>query len=281
MSKFVKTASVSEHAVCAMYEPLNKEEVVRLLESIPVGGSVSRLCLFSASLSYEHAVEISKMLKLTETLQVLNLGENYDIGDRGTAVLADALEHNETIIHVNFENINISDSGAFAIGKCLQVNRSILSLNLQYNSIGCQGMSSSTLEVGIGDSLKVNRTLTELILNGNDIGSEGVKSLRDALKTNNTLQILKIARNGIDDIGARLLSDGLKVNCSLRELDIRNNNIDIDGSMMILEAVGRPLLLFDRINLSGNRYSYDNTKVFKLNSFVKEHAFLNNKIACL
>ena len=111
-----------------MHEPISVEEVVQLMERIRVGGSVARLCLFSASLRYEHALEISKMLKVNESLQVLNLGENYNIGDKGTAILADALERNQTVTQVNFENLNISDPGACAIGKCLQVNKCILSI---------------------------------------------------------------------------------------------------------------------------------------------------------
>ena len=148
-----------------------------------------------------------------------------------------------------------------------------LSINLQYNSISAQGMTSSALGVGIGESLKVNRTLTELNLSGNDIGSEGMKSLGDALKTNETLKDLKLVRNGIDDLGARFLGDGLKENSSLSVLDLQNNKIDIDGAMKILKALGKPLRVIESINLSGNSYSYDSTKVFQLACYVKENAF--------
>ena len=297
MSEFPNVTAVSEHAVCAMHEPVGSEEFKKLMETIATSKTVSRACFFSTSLDYKSAVEVAKMLKLNKALQVLDLSENYDIGDKGVTLLADALEQNQSVVQVSFENLNISNSGAHAIGKCLVVNKYIVRLNLQYNSISAEGIKAEAVAksmsttahqlfctsrpFGIGESLKINSTLKELNLNGNEIGSMGAESIGDALKSNTSLEILRLVRNGIGDTGAISLGDGLKENSSLQILELQNNEIGVAGSLQLLKAAAAAGSPIKKINLARNSHCRDKESITQLTCFISEQAFLSNEVVNL
>eukprot|EP00808_Paulinella_micropora_P009145 g74483.t1 len=143
------------------------------------------------------------MLKVNTTVQTLNIGDN-NLGDKGAALVAEAIKVNKTLQAVGLSSNNIGDDGAKAIGKALEVNSTLISINLEDNGIGPAGAQH------IAKALEVNTTLTSLGLSTNVIGDAGAQAIGEALRVNKNLQTLWIASNNIGGKGAAAFADALK-----------------------------------------------------------------------
>ena len=60
------------------------------------------------------AVYISQLLKVTRTLQYLNMNYN-DIGDDGMAVISEALQHNKSLTTLRVQQCGLSVKGTVVI----------------------------------------------------------------------------------------------------------------------------------------------------------------------
>jgi Ran GTPase-activating protein (RanGAP) involved in mRNA processing and transport len=91
-------------------------------------------------------------------------------------------------------NVNqIGDKGTAALAEALKVNTLLTQLALRNNNIGVDGASA------LADALKVNTSATKIWLNDNAIGAEGAAALFDALKVNTSLTTIWLNGNQVDE----------------------------------------------------------------------------------
>ena len=115
---------------------------------------------------------------------------NYHLGNEGTIGLCKVLKMNNTVKVLNLFNNNITD--VQSIVELLKTNNTLQELRLNNNNI--------TDVQSIGEGLKTNNTLKKLFLGNNNITDDsGIQSIIDGLKTNNTLKTLSLANNQLSD----------------------------------------------------------------------------------
>jgi Ran GTPase-activating protein (RanGAP) involved in mRNA processing and transport len=133
-------------------------------------------------------LSISNMLKVNNTLQVLNLKGNA-MGNNGE-LMADALKVNGSLTSLDISNCGFGfDEDCIRLSEALAQNNSLTELKLDNNRI-------STSNVLFG-SLKVNSSLKTLSIKSILLSTEGVNSLCDALTVNRTLTELDLGSNRI------------------------------------------------------------------------------------
>lgn len=122
---------------------------------------------------------------------------------------------------LDLNNNNIGDIGTAAIAEALKGNTLLASLDLGTNNIGDIGAAA------LAEALKGNIGLTELKLCHNNIGDIGAAALAEALKSNTALTVteLSLYNNSIGDIGARAILGALKGSTALTHLYLGSNNI--------------------------------------------------------
>jgi len=192
---------------------------------------------------------IGTVLTTNKCIQVLNLNENYDLGDAGVHALAQGLAHNSSVLEVLLENGNVRANGARSLACCLTTNKAIIRLFLPYNSISDDGLGSNTsfkegslpsmtsFGIGLGDCLQFNKTLQELNLDGNEMTAKGAEFLSKGLAENSSLRILSLVRNNVEDEGAGHFANALRENSSLMTLNLRNNKIGMPGAINLLNSI--------------------------------------------
>ncbi|KAJ3087549.1 hypothetical protein HK102_010818, partial [Quaeritorhiza haematococci] len=143
---------------------------------------------------------ISKRLK-DATITMKHRG----LGPRGAEAVAEILEKNPTLTHLDLTN-NACQAGAACLGKALNNNRALTHLNLSSNQL----VSECGKE--LADMLKENKTLKTLILRGNRLSDREVKHFANSLMTNSTLAVLDLSYNDIGDVGVVALGSSLSKN---------------------------------------------------------------------
>jgi Ran GTPase-activating protein (RanGAP) involved in mRNA processing and transport len=239
-----------ETALSCVFEKVPDKGIFReLMRTLADNRTVIRLCFHSASLSVEHACMIGTVLAKNKCIQVLNLNENYDLGDAGVHALAQGLVQNSSVLEVLLENGNVRANGARSLACCLTTNKTIIRLFLPYNSISDDGLGSNTslkegslppinsFAIGLGDCLQFNNTLQELNLDGNEVTAKGAEFLSTSLARNSSLRILSLARNNVEDKGASHFANALRENSSLMTLNLRNNKIGMPGAFNLLNTI--------------------------------------------
>ena len=197
---------------------ISKENAIKVLQE--AGETHGRADLSNVQMESDVAVSLSQQLAKSMVVE-LNLSMN-NVGDRGAAALAHALEKNRQLQRLELANNGVGAKGACALVEALATNKSLRVLDLYGNQVGLEGcrafadaFSSQTCCIqklmlganGIGDEevsllangLCKNKKLRELNLTGNTITSEGASSLAEMLKTNRSLTHLSMSSHALDD----------------------------------------------------------------------------------
>ena len=182
------------------------------LQQVRDGAEVLNLSPWSVRIGLDGSIALAESirqphLKLTTVLLNCN-----DIGPKGSAVLADALNVNASITKLDLSGNAISDLGATSLSDALRRNTTLKVLDLEDNGIGPTGASA------LADGLKVNRALESLHLAENLIADTGATAFACCLSTNNTLRTLWLAGNKIGLSGGTSLSSSLSSNTALKTL---------------------------------------------------------------
>ena len=148
--------------------------------------------------------------------------KTFGLSEKTQSDLIRVFKNDPTLKELKLVNNQIGDKGAALIADALKKNTTLKKLYLGKNKIGDEGAAL------IADALKKNTTLTALGLYGNQIGDEGASALADALKKNTTLTSLGLYDNQIGDKGAGFLAEALKQNSSLTGLYFGYNKIGED-----------------------------------------------------
>ena len=139
------------------------------------------------------ARSLNKMLLVNKSLTHLNLSENNTFSDSGARCIFEGLQHNSTLVYLNFGRTNITATDpdtARSLTKMLQINKSLTHLDLSGNN-------------GFSDS--------------------GARCIFESLQHNSTLIYLNLGETSItatDPDIARSLTKMLQVNKSLTHLDL-------------------------------------------------------------
>ena len=157
-----------------------------------------RLTFSNCQLTYNGAVSISRILRINKTVQFLDISRNC-IGDDGISVLLDSLHINTTLIQLVAYCCKFYNQGAKSVAEMLQKNNTLKHLDISLNIIEDDGMTAiarslhTSTDNGTGNM--TNNTLIKLSISFNDVGDDTVKAL---LKTfvDGSLIKLKLSRFG-------------------------------------------------------------------------------------
>ena len=213
-----------------------------LAVALETNRSLTYLNLASLSISCS-ASALAEALHLQRTLTLLDLISNQTSDTEVIQLAKTLLYKNNTLAYLNLHDNNIGaeeeasssiSCSATALAEALQFNRTLTHLDLSYNKI------CDTEAIQLAQTLlDKNNTLTYLDLSDNNIGAEeeasssiscSVTALCEALQLNRTLTHLDLSHNQISDTGAiQLAQTLLDKNNTLAHLDLMFNNINAEG----------------------------------------------------
>lgn len=164
-----------------------------------------------------------------QSLRKLDVSVNR-MGNRCASVLAQALQANHAITHVNLEFNEISDS--VIIAQFLR-HPSIQILNLAWNHVG------GNIDEMVLAALAGNTALISLDLTENTLQNKDAKALAKAISTNTTLKKLELGQNLIEAKGAWAIYNALRVHPGVQRPYVSMNDNKIGLFVEILcSAVG-------------------------------------------
>eukprot|EP01028_Stygiella_incarcerata_P009153 TRINITY_DN4279_c0_g1_i11.p1 TRINITY_DN4279_c0_g1~~TRINITY_DN4279_c0_g1_i11.p1 ORF type:complete len:506 (-),score=82.38 TRINITY_DN4279_c0_g1_i11:684-2123(-) len=173
---------------------------IQIAEGLENNHSLKELHLSLCGIGAKGAIRIGRMLEKNSSLVILNLRDNYRIGDEGWSQIAKGLEVNTSLKKLDIEECGIRIIGAIKIGQMLEANSSLLSLDLsRNNSIGDEGATR------ISEGLKKNHSLLNLQMDKCGIRSRplltGFRSLlrRNRLRKTSECHSIQVRRDGYGD----------------------------------------------------------------------------------
>ena len=140
------------------------------------------------------------------------------------AVLINFLQKTPILETLRLQSTNLGNAGVIEIADALNENNHLIHLDLSDNQIEVEGVKA------IADALKKNNQLTHLDLSRNQIEVEGAMAIINALKKNNQLTQLYLSYNQIEVEGAKAIANALKKYNQLTHLDLSGNQIEVEGA---------------------------------------------------
>jgi len=148
---------------------LGDDEIRKLIDSIQIESTnasmnnIKRIILRGNCIGPTGAGIIASLLKNQYvTINLLSLEWNQILSD-GLIKLAEALEGNKRLTHLDVRNNNINDDGAIFLAKILCVNTTLRVLDMRWNQITDKGMLS------FRESLLTRQPPIKLLYHGNVI----------------------------------------------------------------------------------------------------------------
>ena len=188
-----------------------------LCDSLHHNTTLKELYLDYSGLKPEHMQLLGQALTNNNTLSILDISDNEDIGPDGCQHLANV--RNTSLSKLLMMECHIEDAGADHIGKMLLHNKSIRSVELTNNYIK----------------------------------DDGVKMLVEHLISNTTLRQLNLAHNFITNIGAGYLVKLFSCNpCKVNDIILDNNPLEDKGTDLILQSITTPMELLGLSNTCVN-----------------------------
>eukprot|EP00980_Cylindrotheca_fusiformis_P000617 scaffold154_cov129-Cylindrotheca_fusiformis.AAC.34 len=185
-------------------------------------------------------------------IRILDISSNK-IGDAGIHSFAKILTMDKQIEGFLAACTNLGPEGALHLANVLEFNYKLRHLNLQGNQIGSVGVEF------LFEGLAKNQStaLEKFDISYNSIGSEGAACVAQALTKNSKLTQLSLCGNGIGSRGCQDIAEALKYNLSLRELSLTNNQIESCGAFSLAMALGKPTCRLEKLDWKENPISDD------------------------
>ena len=156
---------------------------------------------------------------------------------KGAISLFQALEDNDTVVSLDFSSIDgidrnkIGTQGCKSLAQLLQRNEIISHLNLSMSGISADGC------LFLSSALSQNKSLIHLDLSINRFGTPGAVNLFKENNSLSSLEYLNLSRNGIGDGISQTLGRQIELSKSIRVLDFTDNHL----TKTFLQKIYRPL----------------------------------------
>ena len=201
-----------------------------LAEALQLNRTLTHLHLSGNRICDTEAIQLAQtLLDKNNTLAYLNLHDN-NIGAEEEAsssiscsatALAEALQFNRTLTHLQLSGNRIFDTEAIQLAQTLlDKNNTLTHLDLSDNNIGAEEEASSSISCSVtalAEALQLNRTLTHLDLRHNQISdTEAIQLAQTLLDKNNTLAHLNLMFNNINAEGKAKLELVSEKRCCIR-----------------------------------------------------------------
>ncbi len=233
--KKLKKFNVKELAINQI-PSMGNEELISLAPFLNATKTLKILDLSGARFDAKALQEIRCFFKKNPSLEVLVLGGNECIGDKGAAVVSELQEGRGTLRTLSMRSCGLGSSGVASISKFLGSCPSLRVLELSNNIIGDAGVEI------LAESIKSQECQLEFLgLNSVEVGDRGVLVLADAVKTNRSLNSLSLQNNrGVTSFGAAHLFKSVYNTQSLQSVLAGNHvltNVNIRGCSRVGESL--------------------------------------------
>ena len=169
-----------------------------LFNSLHHNNMLKELCLDYTGLQPEHMQLLGQALSNNNSLSVLDISDNNNIGPDGCQYLANV--RNTSLSDLIMRECGVGVDGADHIGKMLLYNKSITYVDLSNNNIKDDGVKM------LVEHLMSNATLKQLGLGANDITSIGAGYLSKLFTCNvGTVNVIRLNGNPLEDEGVDLI----------------------------------------------------------------------------
>lgn len=248
--------------------PVSANEVSLIAKELKSNHVVSRLRLFSCSLTNTAGPLLKEMLLENKTLTELDISANpigaglkyifeglkhnsviaklllrrvssrphVYVPDKTIFILHEMLLENNTIEELDFSENPISSTGLVYIATGMTTNSAVRTLSLQSCSLSFTEDNGPSLEM----MLRNNWALKQLNLEGNSIGACGLGYIAAGLRCNTGLQKLSLRNCGLEDTdnNRHSLLEMFQDNRHLEAIDFSHNELADEG----IKAIGVGLL---------------------------------------
>ena len=181
------------------------------------------------------------LMKTHGCLTHLNVSSN-NIYEEGARFIAEAIAHSSgpPLVHLELAYNKMGDKGTALVVQALGNSERIRSLTyLDISGNDCEQESSQRLGAYLQDAeCKINH----LDIGWNLIRHESSIAIFEGLSSNNTVTYLNVSWNGIDQKACAVIGECLKT-CVLTELDLNHCNINGDGARLIAPGLKKNKLL--------------------------------------
>ncbi|CAH1262340.1 PPP1R37 [Branchiostoma lanceolatum] len=185
-----------------------------LMSALKVNVAVKELFLADNRLGVPDAQQIGQMLKMNNTVQLLDL-RNNQIQDTGLVHICEGLgEQERGIVTLVLWSNHITQLGAEYLRETLPLLNYLETLNMGHNPIGNEGVLS------MKEGLLMNQSLLRLGLVDTKMTCEGAIALAEFLSINPRIVRLDLRENDVKTAGLMALQLAHKVNYSLTRLDL-------------------------------------------------------------
>lgn len=211
---------------------------------VPRTARITELNLTETSVEDAGAVLLAEALAVNTTLKTLSL-IRAEIGAKGSAALARALETNHCLAHLELSK-NILDCDATSV----MLGRNSHLETLGVNACGIDAVGAAVLSRGLAS----NATLQFLGLDRNAVGPDGARAIADAIRSHSSLARLNLWRAEIGDIGVAVMANAVASNTSLHMVNLSECNLSDSGAGSLAKAIERNTTL-TKLDVSYNAIS--------------------------
>ena len=145
--------------------------------------------------------------------------------------IAEALESNKAIKHLNLSNTHLDQYQIDTIAEDLKFNNNIIYLILKNSGLKAGNTNH------LWEFLK-SSWLNHIDISNNNLGYEGTKIFAKALEQNTSVKSINLSQNNIAEAGAIFIATLLQGNKHIVSIKLASNNIGDVGAIFIANALG-------------------------------------------
>ena len=210
--------------------PLTEDQMRRFTSTLAHNKTVMWIVFYDGRFSDETLTIFCDFLRSNQTIELLEIYCNGDVGDREIITLIDSLKENKTIESVTLDAAKIGKPGLDAITSLLSSRW--IEFDLRNTPIGSAGVRAIT------EARLVHPTADgHVIFEGSDIGDEEIQIICDFCEVNNGATEIYLRGNKITDKGAIRLANMLKDDSEIIVIDLQNNRIGSEGVKALIEML--------------------------------------------
>jgi Leucine Rich repeat len=231
LGQLLRTNRRIRHLVLSHYHSVGSEGIIAIMEGLCENRKLKSIDLRSNRLGATALYEISRMMRVNNTLENLNLGWNELPNDERFVDFTLSLASNRSLVRLDLDHCALASSSCQNLFECIQSHPTITHLELTGNRI------NSDISESLCELLRHNQSLRRLNLGSNHVGSRTAAAAALALEENVTLKTLCMANNGIDDEGACAFSRSLPRITGLHDLSMDANAFTLKGGEAMMAAL--------------------------------------------